>query len=291
MKQYLIDFFKEHPYSPADADYFLAAYDAVTANTEAHDLWNEALTLYDEDIACNYNDILRKADRAALLTGLHEYTTEFLVFVCLSRRLKARYAERGIDPAIFYRSMEDLRYKVEECKLVYGIVGSFVAEWFVGFFNLTRFGLGRLQFEIISLGTTYEKDGHHLTPESKVVNIHIPRSGEPLTEEACMDAYRRAKALFGAEVGDPCPFVCNSWLLYPEHENFLPKHSNTYRFFKSFDIFEQGTDKSRANLWRLFDTMERDPNKLPADTSMRRAYVERLKAGGQMGRGRGILFV
>ena len=85
--------------------------------------------------------------------------------------------------------------------------------------------------------------------------------------------------------------VCSSWLLYPEHENFLPKHSNTYRFFKSFDIFEQGTDKSRANLWRLFDTMEKDPNKLPTDTSMRRAYVERLKAGGQMGRGRGVLFV
>ncbi len=291
MKQYLIDFFRSQQYAPSDADYFLAVYDRIMDHADARGLWDEAMALYEADPFCNYGDIIAKADRAARLIGVHEYTADLLVFVCLSRRLRERYAERGIDEAIFQKSMEDLRYKVDECKLVYGIVGSFVAEWFAGFFNLTRFGLGRLQFEIISFGATYEKNGHTLTPESKVVNVHIPRSGEPLTEEACMDAYRRAKAMFGAEVGDPCPFVCSSWLLYPEHENFLPKHTNTYRFFKSFDIFEEGTDKSRSNLWRLFDTMEKDPAKLPADTSMRRAYVERLKAGGAMGRGRGVLFV
>ena len=291
MKQYLIDFFKTQQYIPSDADYFLATYDSIQANETARGLWAEALALYDADVFCNYGDIIGKADRVAHMIGVHEYTADLLVFACMSKRLRKHYAERGIDEAIFQKSMEDLRYKVDECKLVYGIIGSFVAEWFAGFFNLTRFGLGRLQFEVIPFNATYEKDGHRLTPESKVVNVHIPRSGEPLTEEACMDAYRRAKEIFGSEVGDPCPFVCSSWLLYPEHENFLPKHSNTYRFFKSFDIFEQGTDKNRANLWRLFDTMEKDPDKLPADTSRRRAYEERLKAGGQMGRGRGVLFV
>ena len=291
MKTYLTKFFQTQQYAPSDAEYLLEIYDRVIGNPKARALWDEALALYDAGIDCSYGDILRKADAAAETLGFHQYTAELLVFVCLSKRLRERYIERGLDLSIFERSMADLRYKVEECKLVYGIVGSFVAEWFVGFFNLTRFGLGRLQFELITFGQHYEKDGHVLTPDSRVVNVHIPRSGEPLTEAACRDAYARAKAMFGPEVGDPCPIMCNSWLLYPGHEDFLPKHTNTYRFFKSFDIVTWGYDKSRGNLWRLFDTMEKDPEKLPADTSMRRAYVEHLKKGGMTGYGRGVLFV
>ncbi|MBE6651872.1 MAG: hypothetical protein E7610_00480 [Ruminococcaceae bacterium] len=290
MKPYLIDFFHTQAYQASDAACFLAAYDGIMARDDARVLWEEAISLYDADVNCDYGDIIAKADKAALLCGFHEYTAELLIFACLSRKLREHYLERGYDLAIFERSMADLRYKVEECKAVYGIVGSFVAGWFPGFFNLTRFGLGRLQFEIIPLGCDYSKNGHTLTADTPVLNIHIPRSGEPLTEEACEDAYARAKAFFGDRLGDPCPFVCNSWLLFPRHEDFLPKHTNTYRFFKSFDIINQGMDKSRGNLWRLFDTMEKHPDRLPADTTLRRAYVSYLQAGGQMGYGRGLLF-
>ena len=187
--------------------------------------------------------------------------------------------------------MQDLRYKLEECKVVYGVRGSFVPGWFGGFFKLNRFGLGRLQFEVINFNANYEKNGIVLTPESKVLNVHIPRSGEPLTEEACSAAYAQAKEFYKDVVGDPCPIVCSSWLLNPQHEEFLPKHTNTYKFFKSFDVFTSGIDKDKNNLWRLFDTMEKDVNKLPTNGSLRRAYVEHLKNGGKMGTGRGVLFV
>lgn len=290
MKSYLIQFFQTQQYAPADTAVLLEAYDRIVADSAACALWDEALALYDEKLDCDYGAIIRKADSVAEALGLHQYTTDLLVFICMSKKLRERYVERGLEISVFERSMADLRYKVEECKLVYGVVGSFVAEWFSGFFNLTRFGLGRLQFEIIRFGAEYDKDGHVLTPDSPVVNVHIPRSGEPLTEEACRDAFLRAKAMFGPEAGDPCPFVCNSWLLNPAHEDFLPKHTNTYRFFKSFDIIAAGQDKHRNNLWRLFDTMEKNPDRLPADTSMRRAYVEHLKKGGLMGYGRGVQF-
>ena len=291
MERYLTEFFRDQGYEPADAAYLLDIYGRVSGDPRAKTLWDEAMALYDGDAGCSYDEIIHRADRVAELLDFHHYTAELLVFICLSRRLRERYAERGLDMDIFARSMADLRYKLEECKLVYGIRGSFVAGWFTGFFNLTRFGLGRLQFELIPFGAEYEKDGHTLTADSTVVNVHIPRSGEPLTEEACMDAYLRAKALFGDRVADPCPFVCSSWLLYPEHEQFLPHHTNTYRFYKSFDIFASGYTKNRSNLWRLFDTMECNPDKLPADTSLRRAYVTHLKNGGQTGWGRGVLFV
>ena len=291
MERYLTDFLRSQGYEPEDAAYLLDVYGRITRNPEAQRLWDEALALYDGDANCNYDDIIRRADQAAEMLDFHQYTAELLVFLCLSRRLRERYQERGLDLDIFDRSMADLRYKLEECKLVYGIRGSFVAGWFVGFFNLSRFGLGRLQFELISFGAEYDKDGHVLTADSTVVKIHIPRSGEPLTPEACQDAYRRAKALFGDRVADPCPFVCNSWLLFPGHDDFLPKHTNTYQFYKSFDIFAQGYTKNRSDLWRLFDTMDCNPDRLPTDTSLRRAYVEHLKRGGQTGWGRGVLFV
>ena len=55
------------------------------------------------------------------------------------------------------------------------------------------------------------------------------------------------------------------------------------------DIVESGVNRRGGDLWRLFDTDEKDPEKLPADSSMRRAYVSHLKNGGNVGWGFGVL--
>ena len=291
MKSYLQEFFREFEYLPEDAEALCSAYEKLIANQEASALWSRALEIYQNDLHCDYKALIAMADEAADLTDVNEFTAELLLFICLSKHLRALYRERGIDQELFYTSMLDLRYKLDECKLVYGIVGSFVAEWFKGFFDLTRFGIGRLQFEVIPFGASYEKDGNRLTPESPALNVHIPRSGEPLTPAACDDSFRRAKAFFAAEVGAPCPFTCRSWLLNPDHENFLPKHTNTYQFFKRFDIYKSIVKKERGDLWRLFDTKELNCDKLPADSSLRRAYIEHLKKGGKMRSGHGVFFL
>ena len=107
-----------------------------------------------------------------------------------------------------------------------------------------------------------------------------------------MASYLAAKEFFKDQVADdPCPFVCNTFLLYPENESFVPKHTNTYRFMKSYDVFRVEVDRARKNLWRLFDTQEQNVDKLPADTSMRRAFVDHLKKGGKIGWGYGVRFV
>lgn len=289
MRTYLVGFFEEFAYSPDDADCLLRAYDAATANAAARDKFEEALGLYDADIHCDYDQLISLADDAAAMTGIHEYTLELLLFICLSRRLQAIYRERGIDEALFHRSMLDLRYKLEECKAVKGIVGSFVAWWFKGFFDLTRFGIGRLQFEIVDFEAQYEADGVTLTPDSKVINVHIPRSGEPLDEASCRDAYARAAAFFKSDVGETTAFVCHSWLLYPENKTILPERSNIRRFMMLYHIVDHGIDKHRSDLWRLFDTDEQRPDKLPTDTSVRRCYAEHLQNGGKLGWGYGVL--
>ena len=89
--------------------------------------------------------------------------------------------------------------------------------------------------------------------------------------------------------GEEKPFICHSWLLYPKHEEILNHNSNTYKFFSRFDVFEWA-DNEGDDLWRLFDTEDRNPDRLPANTSFRRNYVEHLKRGGLVGWGLGVFF-
>ncbi|MBQ9760999.1 MAG: DUF5596 domain-containing protein [Clostridia bacterium] len=292
MRAYICDFLEQFNYPQEARECLLSTYDQIMENGETRAMWEGFLAAYEADYLCDLRAVIAGADRVAGLIGINEFTVDLLIFICLSKHLKALYVARGIPMAYYEKSMADLRYKLDECQLVYGVVGSFVADWFRGFFHLTRFGIGRLQFEIIPFNSNYEKNGIALTPTSKVLNVHIPRSGEPLTEEACLASYLAAKEFFKDEIGmDPCPFVCHSWLLDPQFDSFMPRHTNTYRFYKSFDIYEWEIKKDRRDLWRLFDTMEQNPDRLPADSSMRRAFIEHLKRGGRLGAGRGILFV
>ena len=287
MRDYLVDFLDRFGYDTADVAVLLAAYDRLAQDAR----WDEALGLYEADVGCDQSRVIALADEAAVAVGVHEYTAELLIFLCMSRRLKQEYEVRGWVDDIFTGSMLDLKYKLEECKLVKGIVGSFVASWFRGFFDLTRVALGRLQFEVVKFGHTYEKDGVVLTPESRVINVHIPRTGTPMRPVDCDEAFAWARAFFADEVGDPCAFVCQSWLLYPAHEEMLSHESNVYRFMKRFDLICSGDSRNMGDLWRLFDTDEKRWDKLPADSSLRRAYVERLKVGGRVGWGHGVYIV
>ena len=120
----------------------------------------------------------------------------------------------------------DLNWKLHECRKMYGIWGSFVSWWFDGFFEMTRFALGRLQFELMDFPESYEKTGH-VRPEgmTKVINMHIPSCG-PLKKADCEASFRQAAAFFAdAFPGEKIAFFCESWLLYPRHREFLSPDS------------------------------------------------------------------
>lgn len=290
-KSYLEGFFNRYDYCREDAQVLLNTYDRIVENPETDAIWKEAIDLYNESINCDYMKILELTDEVAMQLYLQEYTVYLLIFICLSQRAEKVYESHGIDRQIFHDNMLDLKFKLEECKLVKGIVGTFVPRWFIGFFNLTKFTLGRLQFEIAEFGYNYERDGKILTPQSKVINVHIPRTLKPLDEKSCDESFEKAKEYFADEIGDVCAFICYSWLLYPENKNILPQNSNTYRFMSRFDVIKSKIYKNREDLWRLFDTDEKNVDRLPTDTSMRRAYIKHLKQGGKTGYGFGVFFL
>ncbi len=291
MRSYLSDYFKTFRYQAEDADFLIRAYDTIMCDDEAAPIWNTAVQQYEQSIDCDYNAMIKIADHVAEICYLHEYVTEFLLFACMTKHAERRYIDKGISYDVYYNTMSDLRYKVEECKLVKGFPGCFVADWFIKFFRLERLAFGRLQFEIIEFGENYEKSDKILTPKTPVINVHIPRSNTPLSEQLCDQAFCAAKEYYKEMVGEPCAFVCYSWFLYPENHHLLSEKSNIYKFMKRFDLIKFGYDRDFENLWRLFDTDEKNFRKLPTDTSMRRAYVEHLKNGGKLGWGYGVFFL
>lgn len=287
MREYLKQFLFDFDYQKNDAEYLLSVYDNLCENTLASDLLNKAIDTYSADINCDFSKLLSIADEIGETIAAHKYTTELLLCICLTKRLKIEYVSRNIDLEIYKNSVLDLRYKLEECKLVKGVVGSFVAYWFDGWFKLKRFALGRLQYELSTLGI--ERDG--LSADSFALAVHIPRSGLPLTPKECDLSFKMAKSFFYNRFSSKCVFTCHSWLLYPENVALLSKESNIYKFAKRFDIVDFGVNEKMPDLWRIFDTAETDLSRLPQNTSLQRAYVEHLKNGGKMGWGFGVIIL
>lgn len=221
MKAYLNEFFSTCSYTDDDAAYLLGVYDRITADAIACDCFDKAVAEYKKE-TCDYARLIALADEAAGTVDVHEYTAELLVYMCLSKALRERYRARGIDDEIFWNSMLDLRYKLEECKTVKGVVGSFVATWFEGFFAMTRFALGRLQFELVPFGHHYEKDGKTLTPDSNVINVHIPRTGTPLDADECERAYARAAAFLPIRSTVISRLFANRGFFIPKMSIFCP---------------------------------------------------------------------
>ena len=294
MIEYVLSFMNELGFDKEAVASLSADIEKIYANEDAKELFAGAVDDYKRDIHSNYTELREAAKRAGEIVGVHAYSAELLLFICFSKHLRELYRLRGISDRIWFDSMSDLKWKLWECKAVKGIWGSFVAGWFPGFFNLTRFALGRLQFEIVEFDGEYEKNGRSLKKGDKVINVHIPRTLTPLDKESRDDAYAQAAEFFrNMTDGAPIAFVCSSWLLYPEAEKILPAHSNIRGFMADYDIIRSKTngEGEYGDMWRLFDMdFTGDLNDYPEDSSLRRAYKKFLLDGNRTGSGYGVFF-
>ena len=294
MRTYLENFYSEFDYPDGARAALDEAYDKIYANERAAEIFDTILSEYKATHAINMADMKEDLNLAAKLSGAHEYTVKLLIHICLSKELRAQYAKRGLDDALWVGAMSDLKWKLIECHLIRGVWGTFVADigWFSRWYNLTRFAFYRLQFELTTFKNEYEKNGVKLTKDSKAINIHIPRTGTPLDHGEVEKAYAMAKEFYKDEFGDePMVFVCSSWLLFPENDIILHERSNIRKFMADFDIFSSGYyDEIRDSVfWRIFDCSEDTPmEKVPQDSFVKRAYKVHIEKGGKLGYGTGV---
>lgn len=289
MRSYIKWFCKEFDYPEEAITELLDGYDSICANAEASAVFHGPVDLYYNDKLSDYSGILEKLDNAAALAGVHKFTVHLLFYICLSGHTKELYIQRRIPYTVYFDSMSDLKWKLFECRKLYNVWGNASAWWAPRFFDLTRFALGRLQFETKTADATYTKNGYTVKPEDIVLNIHIPSSG-PLIHEECLKSYRLAADFYKDTFRDkPVVFRCSSWLLYPPHYEFLPKNSNILKFMSDFDIVSSYVDENMSFLWRIFYTDKFDDlDALPHETSLQRAYIDWLKKGNKVGVGTGF---
>lgn len=291
MRTYLKTFMESYDYPREATDTLLGAYDVLKDNGAFRVL----LETYEKDRFCDYGAMLKTCEEIAAVVGIHTYTVEFLMFMCFSRRLRETYLEAGFSEALWRQSMLDLKCKMMVCKDVKNIWGMFVAGWYDGFFRMERFGLGRMEFELLEFPLDYyEKDGKCLRKGDTVINCHIARTGEPLSPELVEDAFRQAAEFYQATfAGKPIPFFCESWLIYSKMDDLLPERSNIRSFKERFEIihdhlYEKG---DYSEMWRLYDMdFTGDLNDFPGDSTLRRNYRQFLLDGGQVGEGYGVFF-
>ena len=236
-------------------------------------------------------EMLGELTGLARQTQIQPYTMHLLFFMRSAQPLLAEYHEKGIPEEVFWNSMADLRYKLLECRAVHGIWGTFVGYWFPQYYTMERFGLGRLQYQIapFTLGD-YRHGGDLIRSGDRSYQVHIPSAG-PLTREKRMESYRRAYAFFRHELGSgPMVLTCESWLLYPENEKFLPEGSNIVDFMHDFHIVRSEPSDTFSDAWRVFGKDSVLPvDRLPVKTSLQRAYVKWLGDGNKTGYGYGVL--
>ena len=249
------------------------------------DLADLQAMLFDENVP--ERDIVQKVKEKAEELEVHRFSLALYILLCATELLFEKYRERNIDEAIFWDTIMDIKYKLDECKDVHGIWGIFVLFWYPGFYRMTRFAFGRLQFDLTTYKwEAYEKDGVIVTKGDSVLDCHIPSSGK-LTKELAWDSYRRAVAFSGRRV-----IICDSWMLYPPQFDFLPTHSSILEFARDYDIIEQEDKPNFPNAWRIFGKHSSFPPKeWPIETSLQRAFRKRILEGFPVGDGRGVLIV
>lgn len=225
-------------------------------------------------------------ERIAENLDISRYTVDMIMLLLTFEPVRARYRERGIDDRVCIDTMTDLKYKLLECKRVYGVWGCFVEWWFRRHVSLRLFALGRLQYEPIAF--PFDDYKGILKKGDTVYNCHIPSSGA-LTEESVYDSFERAYRFFGAD--GVLPVYCSSWLLYPPYAELYKEGSNLKKFYRMFDIIGEKRDEEMHNFWRVFNSPY-SPEALasaPEDTGLQRAFKNYLLKGGTMGAGQGVI--
>lgn len=287
---YFKDFFERFSYPEEACSALEGALGKITNNERVYQSFLELIQRYENDMKCDFRSIRARIKEVSAEAGVHEYVGNAVLVICLSKTLLQYYLAAGYDEEFWYTTMYDLKWKTAECKEIYDVWGVFAPEWYDRFFKLERFCFGKLQFELNSFGKVYEKDGIFLTPDSTVLNVHIPRTGGKLDRESMLSAYSQASEFFKDEFeANPIVFVCKSWLLYPRNKEVLSEKSNLYAFISDYDVIWQGEYEDYSQAWRLFSVQyDGNVDHLPQNTSLRRAYAEWIRNGEKMGWGYGV---
>lgn len=187
----------------------------------------------------------------------------------------AFHAERGISEDISRASLSDLGQQAWVHRRTYDEFGLHTFGWLSVAWSGALYWLGRLQFNL----TRSQLPG---IDGGWVISTHIPEAG-PLTAEAVADSFGRARVFFARFFPDypTTLFHCASWLLDPQLTDVLAPASNMAAFQQLWELRGEPHEGDGDALFFVFRRRgEVDHTTLPQRTTLERAIVARLNAGG-----------
>ncbi len=293
-KSYVQDYGIRNQYPNEAITALTQAAEAIENNPDMRCAFTEAYRRYCADHSLqNVRDIHTLINQKADAFSYAKEPVMLLLFIVLSHHLEELYSLNGLPRRYFDGVMADLLSKLMECHKVKGVWGTFVSDWFIEFFCLERFAIGRLQYNFVTMPACRTPDGRiTFNGGEKALTIHIPSIG-PLLHDDVEASLQEAADFYADEFeGDSVLFTCYTWLLFAGHIEMLPETSNIRRFRDHFIMLPDELDPNKRDLWRIFGTQQiGDVSTLPRDTGLRRAYAEWLEQGKPVGRARGIRFV
>ena len=123
------------------------------------------------------------------------------------------------------------------------------------------------------------------------LGVHIAATG-PMDHAACGESFRTAVDFFTKRFPEHVweAFVCGSWLLDRQFEDYLAATSNIVRFLQEYYLFPLPGAGDSAHFRNVFDDPAPDLDNVPQDTSLQRALVQHVKAGKHWHGGGGVIF-
>ncbi len=297
-REYIASFCDRFGYPEEAKETFLKVYDDVGADKELAESFFRPVLKYEETGKLReYRSSLCAAKKetacgkVAKKLQISPYTADFVFCLCWIPTLEKLYEKKKIDKKIFEQGMLDFGAKLWECKRVYNVWGSFVAGWFAGWFAMTRFAIGRLQYEPLRTFWFSGKLGKYYVPIwRQYLNIHIPSIG-PLRHEEVVASYLEAYEFFRKHFHyrKKMLFTTTSWLLSPDHDTMFPPESNIRQFIADFHRFNIYEEPENSDFWRVYNRPY-DKNNLDCsgDTTMQKGYAEILQKGGHMKHAAGV---
>lgn len=200
-------------------------------------------------------------------------TLPLLALLLTAPDVRSFHLSRGVPPEVSAATLADLGRQAGVHRLTYRQFGLHTQGWLLVVWSGALYQLGRLQFNLQLVSRSGE-------PEEWVLSTHIPRGG-PLEPDHVDAALTAATEFFARHFADypTRDFFCESWILDPELPRLVPR-SNLAAFHRRWRLYGDPLPDTTDLLFFLFDVRGQvDPVKLPKDTALRRAVVDRLVAG------------
>ena len=259
-----------------------AARDAVLAArpVPGTDAWARLEALHHELVAGDPAAMVAWPGSAADASPVERWL-ELWAFVAAIPHALALDAARGIDPAVTCATLDNIGARVDSHRAETGRLGFDGAFWLSQHLRGQIYRLGRLQFNVEAVRWEPGPDDGFASGDP-LLGVHIP-PGPPLTPEACDDSFARARPFFDRHVpGGPWRIAsCGSWLLDPQLADMLDPTSNIVRFQRRFTPVPERSWPGDEDVLRfVFGNPRADPASLRPTTSLERAIVDHLGAGG-----------